>query len=301
MHRRTGFTLIEVLASMAILLILMLALVRMFDEASAAMRKGTTSVSRSAAARAALELITRDLEGAVIDRRFQFYKEANAEDNGNHGAGFDEFYMVTLGDAGDGRSYQLVRYYVDIYTATNAGVKYRGFKLMRGTVDTDVVQKSTGIDVLSTSKPWGWWNQVNKASPPFGIWNNVRVADNVVRFDMYVHNDNGHLIQSGGGWKLTNAYYDSGRECALSKEPVSIPASSTYASNTPPAFFDIYLQITSDDAMKRGGLDLLSGELPWDDDLQKEGRSLLYRESFLLTTRIHPSAASAQMAHPSQY
>ena len=135
MHRKTGFTLIEVLASMAILLILMLALVRMFDEASGALKKGTTSVSRNAAARAAMEMITQDLEGAVIDRRFQFYKEAGTTDAGRFGSGFDEFYMVTLaGDPGtNGYSYHVVRYYVSTVTNSEAGVKYRSFRLMKDT------------------------------------------------------------------------------------------------------------------------------------------------------------------------
>ena len=38
-------------------------------------------------------------------------------------------FVTMEGDQNDGRSYQVVHYYVDIYTATNAGVKYRGIPL----------------------------------------------------------------------------------------------------------------------------------------------------------------------------
>lgn len=273
-QRRTGFTLIEVLASMGVLLILMLALVRMFDEASTALKKGTTSVSRSAAARAAMEMITQDLEGAVIDRRFQFYSETDTVDDN-----FDEIYFVTMkrdpemGTEGDdGRSFQLVHYYVKIQTNTYAGARYLNFQLMRGAVDTDVVKKNTGVDVLSLTKPWGWWRLI-----PGGDWAPVKVADNIVRFDVYVHDDDGNLIGGGEKGAFDSRYKSNG-----------------YPINTPPAFIDVYMQVTSDEAMKMGGLDLISG-------LTAEGVSILYRESFLLTTRIHPTMASAQVAHPSQY
>ena len=285
-----GFTLIEVLASMAVLIVILLALVRLFDEASRAYDEGTTSVSRSAAARAAMEMITRDLEGAVIDRRLQFYKEAQTVFND-----FDELFCVTMeGSPEDGRSYQLVHYYVDTYTATNAGVKYQGFRLMRGAVDTDVVEKKTGIHVLSNTNPWDWWKNIPDNWNPVGIWNPVIVADNIVRFDLYALSNNGNLHSGHNGWiggEEINGYYSS-------------------ATSTPPVYMDVYLQVTSDEAMKKGGANLLAEGDPFDRSkflnassypLWQEGRSLMYRESSVLVTRVHPTMWAAQIAHPIPY
>ena len=296
---RAGFTLIEVLSSMAILLILMLALMRMFEEATAAFKKGTTSVTRSAAARAAMDMITRDLSGAVIDRRFQFYKEANTVDRN-----FDECYFVTMeGDPNDSRSYQVVRYYVDIKTNTYAGVKSRNFRLMRGTASAKTVMNNTGIDIMSLNKRYGWWDEINRANFPFGAWDSVHVADNVARFDLYVHDENGHLLGNHTGWKAGASAYDTGRTNTLDKAPYDYFGDypGYEESNTPPAFVDVYLQVASEDAMRRAGLDLIAADTGGGADLRTEGISILYRESILLVSRIHPTMAGAEIAHPSTY
>ena len=294
---KRGFTLIEVLASMAVLIVILLALVRLFDEASRAYDKGTTSVSRSAAARAAMEMITRDLEGAVIDRGCPFYKEEHTVDTGTAskpGAGFDEFFFVTMeGDQNDGRSYQMVHYYVDVYTATNAGVKYRGFRLKRDTMDSENVKKATGFDLLSSIKPpLAWWSTLATSV----YWTRELVVDNIIRFErLYRWMKIGELIQMGSnGWiAMEQGYYSSDE--VWNWGPFYRPA------NTPPAYVDIYLQITSDAAMKKGGATFLAGDESGDDTLRQEGRSLMYRESSVLVTRIHSAMWAAQIAHPISY
>ena len=300
-ERKKGFTLIEVLASMTVLIVILLALVRLFDEASRAYDKGTTSVSRSAAARAAMEMITRDLEGAVIDRGCPFYKEDYTVDTGTSskpGFGFNEFFFVTMeGDQDDGRSYQLVRYYVKDYTATNAGVEYRCFSLNRATMDSENVRRATGVDLLSLIKPLSsiepriskWWRMVKS-----GDWDTAVVVDNIIRFNVYINDENGELIQMGNeGWIKEQGYYSSDQDWNW--------RSFYRPAHMPPAYVDIYLQITSDAAMKRGGATFLAGDKSGDDTLRQEGRSLMYRESSVLVTRIHPTMWAAQVAHPIPY
>jgi prepilin-type N-terminal cleavage/methylation domain-containing protein len=288
-----GFTLIEVLVSMAVLVILMLALVRLFDEASGAYRKGTVSVSRNAAARAAMDMIARDFEGVVIDQRIRFYKEGDTVDPSSAsvgGAGFDECCFITMeGDQDDGRSYQIMHYYVDIYTNVDAGMKYRGFRLMRGTVDLNVA-KAHEIDALSLSKPFDWWKEL---TTPTNLWHRELVVDNIVRFDINVQGDKGDNIQTrnSGGW-IAGQYAYSSDETARDKSGNII-----LAPNIPPLCVDVYLQITSDEAMKKGGANLLAV----DDTLKLEGRSLLFRESSVLVMRIHPPMWAAQVAHPIPY
>ena len=76
-NRLKAFTLIEVLAAMAVLLILMLALVRIFSEASAASQKANVTVHRNAAARVALAMIRDDLQGAIVDHKLAMYSQGN--------------------------------------------------------------------------------------------------------------------------------------------------------------------------------------------------------------------------------
>ena len=57
--RLRGFTLIEVLASMAVLLILTLALTRMFVSATDITKRGMTSIARNSVGETAMETICR--------------------------------------------------------------------------------------------------------------------------------------------------------------------------------------------------------------------------------------------------
>ena len=53
--------------------------------------------------------------------------------------------------------------------------------------------------------------------------------------------------------------------------------------------------------MRRAGLDLIAADTGGGADLRTEGISILYRESILLVSRIHPTMAGAEIAHPSTY
>ena len=108
---RWGFTLIEVLASMAVLVILVLALTRMFVESSDITQRGTTTLMRNSTAETVMETILKDTESMVVNERLPCYIQANAVDPA--GFGFDDVYFVTTsGDQDDDRAYQLRRYYV---------------------------------------------------------------------------------------------------------------------------------------------------------------------------------------------
>ncbi len=296
--RRRAFTLIEVLASMAILMLIMLALVRMFNEAGKAYSQGTISVNRASSARAAMDLITHDLEGMVVDRRLPMYKEADAADP-DPGFGFDEIFFVTMqGDQDDGRSYQAIHYYVGVETNVVEGVRYRYFRLMRGTANSDIIQRGIKVNLLQTPKPsFDWWSDLES---PTNRWTDVMIANNVVRFDIYVHDESGHLIQSPGGWVGNRAYVDSSRPCNRSAEPSS-SAPSAYPTNIPPAYLDVYFQVASDDTMKRAGITLIQADVQSNPELRQTAHSLLYRESNVLITRIYPAMAAGQFAHPLEY
>lgn len=71
-HRQRGFTLVEVLASMAVLAILLLMLGGFFDQATKAWSSGETQVAIYDMARGALDEIYRDTTTAVADRYLPF-------------------------------------------------------------------------------------------------------------------------------------------------------------------------------------------------------------------------------------
>lgn len=278
----TGFTLIEVLASMAVLVVLMLALMRIFNEATASMTRGTTSVTRAATARAAMEIITRDIEGAVVDGRLAMYKEGETF-MGN----YDRLFLITMsGDPDDGRAYQMVQYYVT--NSVDSG--YTNFVLKRATRNFDVSPVDP-FDLNQTQKEW-WRNLTG-----FGAGNVV--MDNVVRFDVFICEAGGHHMAVGGGQFGGSGHYSSTENMQVSTPPTTkfSGAGYTYPSNTPPAYVEVYLQVTSDDTMKKANFLLLQTTA----DLVRKGYSLLYQDSFVLQSRIVPIMSYAERLHPITY
>lgn len=67
-----GFTLVEVLVSMALLIFLMLVLVGVTEAASRAWRSGQSRTEAFQSARTSLEIMARELAPAVVDTRMQF-------------------------------------------------------------------------------------------------------------------------------------------------------------------------------------------------------------------------------------
>jgi prepilin-type N-terminal cleavage/methylation domain-containing protein len=73
-----GFTLLELMASMTILLIMVGFLGVAFNTASVAWRQGEHDVDRTQAARSTVDLIARDLSQALVSANVQFYGNTNS-------------------------------------------------------------------------------------------------------------------------------------------------------------------------------------------------------------------------------
>lgn len=282
--RLGAFTLIEVLASMAVLLVVMMALMRMFGDASMAYNKGTKTLSRNASVRAVLDMVGKDIEGMVVDNRHACFKQAGTTGGmGFDDLGFDEIYFVTTaGDQNDGRDYQLVHYYVEQKLA-NYGLETGViFRLMKATCklstaydnNVDTMISIPTNDVANTYKRW-WW----KKTP--GLVSQL-VAENIVRFDVYIQSQDGDLM--GGD------LYDS-------TKPVDY-AGGSWLVDKPPAFIDFYVQVASDDAMQKAGLILKKS--PAATDMRDLAYSELYRDSSMLFRRMVPGQ-SIQREHPIAY
>jgi len=73
-----GFTLLELLASMTLLLIMVGFLAVAFNSASVAWRQGEHDVDRTQSARATVDVMARDLGQAVVSANLQFYGNSNS-------------------------------------------------------------------------------------------------------------------------------------------------------------------------------------------------------------------------------
>ncbi|MFH0908537.1 MAG: prepilin-type N-terminal cleavage/methylation domain-containing protein [bacterium] len=281
-----GFTLIEVLASMAVLVVIMLALMRIFTEASGSMTRGVTSVTRAASARAAMELITRDFEGAVIDSKLGMYKEGNTDAFGGDRIGF----VTMAGDQDDGRAYLLVQYFVT--NSVENGFTNRVLKRFARTFKASL---DNGVDPLD-SPDHEWWKR-NLT----GFGSGEVIANNVVRFDLFICEPTGRHMYGNPPFfgSVPNSMYSSATGNDFSDDPFTkTPPAKPYPSNIPPAYLDVYLQVTSDDTMKKASFLLNS---PWNSDLNRKGRTILTQDSLVLQSRIVPIMGYAERLHPIIY
>ncbi len=285
---QSGFTMVEVLASMAVLVILVLALTRMFSEAANITKRGTTALARNSVGGTSMETILQDIEGMVVNERLPCYFKADTADIG--GFGFDEaWFITTSGDQDDARAYQTVHYYVTNSLATNnLGAPYARFQLMRQ-VGIFANADNNGVDIME--KGMEWWDPRNWDTGSVQYSDKNLLAENVVRFDFYLL-----------GWK---DYTGDKLDSWLENDGGDVQFNSTIGPrddrtqiNIPPAVIDVYLQITSPDVAVESGMALVPGVPP---DVQLKAREMMVRESASLFGRASPITGGAQKLHPAQH
>ena len=268
--KRNAFTLIEVLASMAVLMILTLSLSRMFLSASDITSRGMTSIARNSVAESAMESILSDLDCMVINERIACCKIANdVEDL------FDTIYFIgTNGDNDDDMPYEYFNYYVKPSIVTNTlGAEYMRFDLVKARVIMAVGAKN-GFYALREGDT-EWWDKFDNISKDEEV-----LAENVVSFDVYCRSWK-------GGWS-GNRFADNadGGESFYSTRAMP----GTGVKNLPPVSFDVQLKVTSPEAAVEGGMLLASS----DQDTRKRGWELLNREATTLYGRAMPMMGASQ-------
>lgn len=298
---RGAFTLVEVMAAMAVLVVLVLMLSRILSESITAFDRGNTLAVRNAALRAALETMREDLRGMVVDPRCSAYKgtDVGVEVNWRYrDEDFDRIAFISTtakrwlaapdGDVTDDREYQMVYYYV----TTNSAAGYTSFRLMRAVLDVGPALKH-GIDVLGSDHRW--------VAEVENLHTNIYVrnvlVDNVVRFDIWtMHGSEEQMLNvSDTIWGGGLAYDTTGDW---------IFGSLVQPSNTP-FYIQIYLQVASEDAMRKAGSILDS--LPSVSDaseierLKKTAMSILYQESEAMWIKVVPDFAYADIYHRMPY
>ena len=271
-QRRAAFTLIEVLAAMAVLVILVLALTRMFMESASITQRGTTALMRNSTMQTAMETLLQDAESMMVNDRLACYVEADTADDPKvvpDGFGFDDIWFIgTSGDQDDDLPYEYFHYYVSARIATNrtTGAQYRHFRLIK----ERTVFSNGDKELLYALDPKDsrWWETAKNLE----IWDSQVLADNVVRFDVYCTG------WDGDGWMggfSGNHEFDSTRG----------PGGDSKLAGLPPAAFDIYLQVTSPEVAVEAGMALVEGV---DAATQRKAREMMIRDSASLFGRAVP-------------
>ncbi len=227
-HTSSAFTLLEVLVSSAIIMVMVLMVCNMFQDASMAWKLGVRKTEINIAGRSAVELMARELTAAVADDvlTFKIINEAGIGANGRtyhsgppvpfFGEYPDKILFVSLSETPDSnhRDAREVYYYMRKNGDT--------YELMRGVVSADIV----AVPVNHCYKKPLWWNNTS-----FGY---DTLIDNIINLKFCAYDDNGTEITD---------YY--------SADPAN--------SNRLPAYVDISLVLLSKDDMTKvadlGGAD----------------------------------------------
>ncbi|MBR4189832.1 MAG: prepilin-type N-terminal cleavage/methylation domain-containing protein [Kiritimatiellae bacterium] len=282
--KRSAFTLIEVLASMAVLMVLTLALTRMFISASDITSRGMTSIARNSVGETAMESILQDLDCMVVNERVACCKIADTVEGR-----FDTIYFIgTYGDNDDDMPYEYFNYFVSTNIVTNAlGAVYKRFDLVKSRVVMAVGAKNRFYALLPDDKEW--WNLFDKELS-MGEQDHEVLAENVVGFEVYCQDwATGQDLNSPGTirWNGGNRTFFSSAKSMSIKDKTG---HSIVVSNLPPVAFDVKLKITSPEAAMEGGMLLAAGGA----DNEKRGWELINREASTLFGRAMPMMGATQ-------
>jgi len=271
--RRSGFTLIEVLAAMAVLVVLVLALTRMFMEAAGITKRGTTALMRNSTMETAMETLLQDSESMMVNDRLACYVQADTTDAVKDGFGFDDVWFIgTSGDQDDDMPYEYNHFYVTNKIATNSlGAAYVRFSLIKARC-IFAVGDQYGVYAMDLDD-LQWWKKMGNVR-----WDSQVLADNMVRFDVYCT-----------GWDGDE--WMGGRSGIQEFDSTRGPKGNPKLAGVSPAAFDIYMQITSPEVAVESGMALVQGV---DAATQRKAREMMIRDSSSLFGRAVPVNGSAR-------
>ncbi|NCD32317.1 MAG: prepilin-type N-terminal cleavage/methylation domain-containing protein [Spartobacteria bacterium] len=155
-HRTAAFTLIELMTAMAILSIIILFMVQLFDKSTKAVSQGTSNMQITGNVRAVLDLISEELSTAMVDTNFTFNVMWSRDDLEPYGLDAESYFksfdhvgfmaltkneLKTTNDLY--REEQAIKYYVDKLDETNAmGDVYTTYELKRASYTAgDIIEK----------------------------------------------------------------------------------------------------------------------------------------------------------------
>lgn len=214
-HRARGFSLIELLAAIAILSIIVLAMSRIFGDSSKIWKLGNKKLESNVTGRNAIELMARELAGAMISRPGVNGPSLKLDSDIDSylGLSSDRLSFVSLSPNGNPADY--IRDFQQVhYRVIPSNTKPNHYNLV---VHYLRVRNNNDFDSPTNSYWWSdFWNKNLSAT------NSGTLAENVRNFEVFIADQSG----------TPRANYDT-------------------RIHGPPLYIDIYLEVlASDDAAK---------------------------------------------------
>jgi len=154
-NKRCGraFTLIELLAAMAVFCIIILLVGRIFSDTTSAWRSANVRSDQNLTARMALNFMRHELELAVVNSNVALRIQSTGLTPDKGSPTKDWINFATLSPQfGDNRDMGLVCYYVSQTNITDAGLTYAKYSIRRGIYSTLATMKNNGA--YSASGAW---------------------------------------------------------------------------------------------------------------------------------------------------
>lgn len=263
---RSAFTLVEVLAAMAILLILVMLMVQIFRDGAKTWLLGTRSAQDNMLARAAMDFMAHDIAQAVADSnlsmRLNSYDYPDGKVFSKAGTAVsdeywwnDALYFVSLNNdpaSGKARAARQIKYSVALMTEVVNGVTndipYR-YRLMR-----TMANGTEGAEQITCYNTPYWVNSIGGKSEP--------VIENIASFEVWcVGVSNGPSGPSFGNVVSYNSVHDRelmkypGAGGGYIYAPSEFKIIEGYESNQLPAYIELYVSILEeDDAVRAAAL-----------------------------------------------
>lgn len=257
--RLRAFTLIELLAAITILMVIVSVMGIIFAETDRAWHLGTGRVESNTEARAALNLLSHDLQYALADSLLTFAMREDYSvrsiDSVSFGYTNSEACFVSLHQESEDSSSRSSRelYYWVMEKTDNGnigGTRLHRYQLMRTAIESATTANNAYDDPL-------WYGAIGQNSDRHSSLKRAVVADNVTAFGLFAPDDLG---------AMTREYYSD----------------DLANSNRLPQYVDVYLEVLSDkDAIQAADLKQRFGAM--------DSRTLDFveRNSRRYTTRVH--------------
>jgi prepilin-type N-terminal cleavage/methylation domain-containing protein len=146
-HRPAGFSLVEVLAAMAVLVMIVLMISQVFTGVSQAFSVGMITTEQGSAGRSALNFMAAELQGAMCDDRVPIeiaYTESGSALKGELTFVTQNVFMTKPGGSAERRSAQVVKY--GLYSYPGSATDPKRWQLWRSFEDDKAEVSKVYVD-----------------------------------------------------------------------------------------------------------------------------------------------------------
>jgi hypothetical protein len=237
---RHGFTVLELLVAMIVLMVIVMLMTRVFSETSLLWQRGARQIQAAMEGRVIMDMIVRDMTQAIADDIVTFKSDSGGARDirygvpSVYGALVDSVCFVGLVHTADRDNYRRTANQFAIFVAPmlneQGGVMTNRYRLVRGRRTRSMYNTETHRTINSAYANTNWWAEfrdMDMTDSGFGTPVET-IAENVAAFELWTYDNNQQVINS----------YDSG-----------------FNGNKLPLWVDVYLELLSEnDAIKMADL-----------------------------------------------